>query len=242
MKAHVLVEYPNGGSALGYNVRGRARGPLTLPQVGWVNASPDPDGSHSVSLNVPSGRNIFEFEANGQGAGGVSWEGKAVVKWNLVRVRQGEQGPRREVRVLLSRKRREVETKPDATALARLSDLDSDGLVLLDLGELMDALSASLPGASLAMAGKVLEGLIKTKARKEKWWSDDWDKMPLGTLLENSTVKNQLVAVIGTGGWDRLRGSTVFLRNVGVHHKHEAVSMEEALATARVVYDFMGRW
>jgi hypothetical protein len=164
------------------------------------------------------------------------------VRWNLVRVRQGEDGPRREARILLSRKRREVETRPDTMALARLSELDSDGLVSLDLGELMDALSASLPGASLAMAGKVLEGLIKAKGRKEKWWNDDWDKMTLGMLLENSTVKNQLTTVIGAGGWDRLRGSTVFVRNVGVHHNHEVVSMEEALAAARVVYDLMLRW
>ena len=193
-------------------------------------------------MNIPPGQSLFEFDAKGQGAGGVSWEGKTVVKWNLVRVRKGEVGPRREARILLSRKRREVETRPDAMALARLSELDPDGLVSLDLGELMDALSASLPGASLAMAGKVLEGLIQTKACKEKWWSHDWDKLTLGALLENSTVKGHLTNAIGSGGWDRLRGSTVFVRNVGVHHKHEAVSMEEALATARVVYDLMLRW
>ncbi len=106
----------------------------------------------------------------------------------------------------------------------------------------MDALSGNLPVAAMALAGRLLEGLFKARGRTEKWWKDEWEPLTLGPLLEIPVIKDLLKRTMGPGGWDRLRGSGVYVRNVAAHNKGDSPSMEEALASARILYDLMERW
>ena len=202
----------------------------------------DGAGCCSVELATRPGRATFEFEADGGDARGVHWAGRTLETWNLVLVRRGHPLPVRNARVTVTRAplSHELYLSPELRRFIRAKA--SGELLLQDVDELTDCLTEELPAASLAMVGKVLDGTVKSRGLSEGWWSDDWDRMPLGSLPELKLVKERIISSIGTGGWERLRGSGVFVRNVGAHHKFEPVSMEEALASTRVVLDFLSRW
>ena len=242
VKATITVVTPAGARCTGLTVRGRVKVLIQHPVVGWKSAVRISEGSYGLELNALPGTRVFEFEAEGRDSKGVSWEGRRVVRWTLVRMNPGVEAPRREVTIVLSRQGREVETRPTSDALAAAAVLDPSGFVLREVDELMDSLSANLPSASMAVAGQLLDGLIKARGRKDGWWDRDWDRLPLGPLLELEPIKTRLSKAMGSGGWERLRGSGVYVRNVAAHHKGDSPSMEEALASARVIYDLMERW
>jgi hypothetical protein len=94
----------------------------------------------------------------------------------------------------------------------------------------------------MALVGKVLDGAIKLKGRGQEWWNSDWSRSTLGNLLREPVIKDKMIEKIGDGGWQRLRGSGVYVRNVGSHQDFERVSMDDAVASARVLFDFLTRW
>jgi hypothetical protein len=129
-----------------------------------------------------------------------------------------------------------------AETFAAIRSPEGGALVLADIEELLDCLSSSIPAAALSMVGKVLDGSIKVKAKQDGWWQAAWGRHPLGALLLEPEVKRRIVERIREGGWERLKGSAVAVRNVGSHHMFEPVSIDEAVASARVVFDFLPRW
>jgi hypothetical protein len=115
-------------------------------------------------------------------------------------------------------------------------------LIVYDVDELLHCLRTSSPAASLSMVGKILDGSIKIRGIAEGWWRSEWDSHSVGRMLLEPDIKQRIIARIGAGEWTRLQASGAYLRNVGAHQKFALVSMDEALASSRVLFEFMNRW
>ena len=70
----------------------------------------------------------------------------------------------------------------------------------------------------------------------------EWDEKPLGALINVAEVKKRLTDTIGSPGFRRLNASGVVMRNLGAHQNFEKVSIDEALASTRFLFDFIERW
>ena len=183
-----------------------------------------------------------EFSVSGYDSTGVEWEGYARKDFRLVTVRRGQSPPVREVSVELSRKPRTIRFSLSAELVGALIALPKGGFISEDIDELLTCLRSNLPSASFSMLGKVYDGLIKLRGQHEDWWNADWDTMSLGALLNVGEVKIKLKAAIGDSGLKRLTASGVVMRNFGAHQKFERVSMDEALASTSVLFEFIPRW
>jgi hypothetical protein len=241
MKITAQVAYESGDRTSGISVTAVLR---TAFAVRSGTGTTDAGGVAllEVPTNGVNGTVKVEFSAEGYDGTGVLWKGQSVVSWRLVHVGPGQSAPRRETRIVVRRQPREVNVELDIairSAVAR----DANGiLVLADTDELIDSLRSNLPSGSMALVGKVLDGAIKIRAQEEGWWSPDFDGKPLGLMLTTPAIKARIDAKIGPGNWERLRGSGVYIRNVGAHQSFDRVSMEEALASTRIVFDFMRKW
>ena len=241
MNVKVSVLFPSGIGCPGARVDAKILALTPRKGSGMTGT----DGSCIVSLNTQGfvGLVNLEFQASTiDSATGVGWSGEVRHRWGLVHIRPGLPGPKREAQVMLSRQPRDISFGLNSQTFTAIQASAEGGLLLYDIEELLECLRSSLPSASLALAGKVLDGSVKIKARADGWWQSAWDRLPLGSLLSEAEVKKRLVSTIGEGGWDRLKGSGVYVRNVGAHQKFVLVSMDEAVASSRVVFDFMVRW
>lgn len=239
VSAHVV--YPSGDGVTGIQVRATLRTVFASRDGSGVT-----DGTGWAHFEIPtrgiSGSVQVRFVCEGEEETGVHWSGETSVRWQLVYVRVGHTPPRREVLIAVERQSREITLGLSFGLRDRIRS-DPDGpFLLVDVDELVDCLEASLPTASMALVGKVLEGALKVRGHAEGWWLSTYDNETLGQLLAEPSIKTTIENRIGSGNWNRLRGSSVFVRNVGVHQTFARVSMEEALASTRIAFTFLSRW
>lgn len=131
-----------------------------------------------------------------------------------------------------------------ALAEAALAILDSTvlgKLVLYDVDEMLTVLRHQLPSATVSLAGKVLDGVLKVKGNGS-WWPSSLDEKPLGTVLLDPTVRQHLEADLGLAAWHRLTASFLYLRNTGSHQKYTPVAMPDATASVGMVLDILNEW
>jgi hypothetical protein len=129
---------------------------------------------------------------------------------------------------------------PAVVGQLRINELGH--LVLDDILELFDALRASMPVASLTLCGKILDGFLRFRGELEGWWTAALVDLPLGALIQTKEVKGAIGAHLPAGEVDRLRGSSVWTRNVAAHQKYAPVTIQDALASAGIVLRAVERW
>jgi hypothetical protein len=186
-------------------------------------------------------RTAWTFKASGFDEHGVRWEGRV----DLVVDSIGTTPSRKHDGVTFELRRSKVDSsaiilEQDPT-IALVGD-ELGELILDDVLEMRASLEDGLPSAALGMVGKVLDGFLKWVGTQEKWWVDEFDSLPLGALLERDEVKAAMRIHLGPGYWDRLRGSAVYVRNVAVHQKYAPVTIQEAVASAKVVLNALNKW
>lgn len=240
MNVTVLVQFPSRRVCQG----ARVEGTISIRNPRRASGITGQDGTCVVPLDTTGvvGIVALEFRATVLDSLGVEWTGNSVYRWTLVYTRAGTPAPKREALIVLGRVPREVPLELNPETFGAIERSDGGALLLADVEELVDSLRASLPSASVALVSKVLDGSIKIRGRARGWWRADWDRLPTGALIAEPEVKRLIIERIGDGGWERLRGSAVSLRNVGAHHLSEQVSIDEAMGSARVLFDFLPRW
>ncbi|MGC2359933.1 MAG: hypothetical protein WA691_06480 [Thermoplasmata archaeon] len=239
MEVHVGVFYPSG--VPGQNAKVSASIAALPPRRGEGRAGGD--GYCVVSLKTAGLLSLINLQFSAElvdSATGVEWAGSSSARWRLVRA--PGVAPRREARIQIERKHRAVQLAVPDSVLDTILKTGDGRLLVYDVDELLHCLRTSAPAAALSMVGKVLDGSIKIRARAEQWWLPSWDGLTVGRMLLEPEIKRRVIEKIGPGEWTRLQASGVYIRNVGAHQKFALVSMDEALASTRVLFEFMVRW
>lgn len=130
----------------------------------------------------------------------------------------------------------------DKSTVQAISGTEGGPLVLNDLDEMLTAVRIALPSSTLAMAGKGLEGFLRMKGRSEDWWKKKLNGLSIGRLLADPDVEAVVTRRIGEGAWGRLRGSSVYVRNQGVHNNESSVTAAEAISAAEIVLHVVNSW
>jgi hypothetical protein len=120
--------------------------------------------------------------------------------------------------------------------------VEPEGSLLLDdHREMCETLIRGYPSAATALAGKVLEGILRIRGERERWWDDAWDRMTIGALLDEEAVRAAIRKQLGDGWLRKIEGAGA-LRILGAHHKGVRITMAEANSAANVVNDVLAAW
>lgn len=197
-----------------------------------------------VSLPLAGPFNIrftYRMVAKGYDSQGVAWAGETTE--TLGSGPDGATLPERELFVEMHRQPRDVSRLSPSDETVGLLIQDSLGrLVLKDIDELLTSLAGSLPSGSLSLAGKVLDGLIKTKGQRGGWWPAELDTKPLGVVLKHPEVVKRGKVALGAPTWERLEHSFLYLRNTGAHQKYVEISIATAESEAELVLQLLEKW
>jgi hypothetical protein len=183
-----------------------------------------------VPANPPTSTSKWTYEVEYTDSNGIGWIAGGgieliLAKGKLVRPRHNSQ-----IQIVLERKYNALtHISIDRVASYRLDNAPGGALVLNDLDEMLTAVRNGLPGSTLAMAGKGLEGFLRLKGKAERWWKTRYEGLTVGKLLGEPEVEEIVRRRIGEGYWGKLRGSAVFVRNQGVHNNQAPVTGAEAV-------------
>jgi hypothetical protein len=132
--------------------------------------------------------------------------------------------------------------KLDPARHAKVAALPFGDLVLADIEELNAVVRGQWPNATLAMWGRVLDGLIKARLIDENAWKPAWDSESLGGLLGKQAPADEIDLRVKPALRGRLQDKVAYLRNAGPHQKYTQVSMIEAHGAVSVLNDFIDAW
>ena len=102
---------------------------------------------------------------------------------------------------------------------AKMTGRVNGPLLVHDIDEMLESLSAGLPSAAICLAGKTLDGLLKVTGERDGWWDPSWDGSQLGTLVQTGAVVGAIKAAMGPGFLERLKGSVLYVRHTGAHQR-----------------------
>lgn len=201
-----------------------------------------PDGSLSVELSRKRGLTthfFYDFTATVTDVQMVRWSGTERVH---LLVPAFNRPVNERVKITLHRSVQDFPSLLVKSSVWRnLLGSTTGEFLLPDLQELVDTLGGGYPSATLCLAGKVLDGVLKTKG-VGTWWDNGWDRDTLGVLLGRDPIKKAIRSDMGDGFLTRLEAVTLPLRNLGAHQKFTHATMSESHAVASVVVELLNKW
>ena len=121
--------------------------------------------------------------------------------------------------------------------LAAVSSLPGGGEIISVIRELAVTTNNKLSHASVMLESYIVESFIRVKLKQSDDWSDSYEKLPLGALLERNEVKELL-------GESLLRRVNILneLRRAAVHPKDVGTYFEEASIGIGLIKDLIKGW
>jgi hypothetical protein len=123
-----------------------------------------------------------------------------------------------------------------------IDTLPFGAVIFADIEELNGVSRLGFASASMALWGKVVDGLIKARGHKDHWWKEEWDNLPLGRLLGENAAGAEIVKTIGSGLLGRLKDKARYIRNPSAHQLYTRISVAEAHGAMEVLVDFVRVW
>lgn len=219
-KVTLIVRYPSGGFVVGatviaYNLSASDDGHRTWEASTWFDGK-----AHWNKMDTGVATpDMYKFQVMHVDENGVQWTGSYSDRiWNDSTF--------------------EMILKPVYEGVINLSDdvLKNIGetqggeIVLTGLYELSKIVGTGSIQAVTLVAGWVMEGLIRLKARVEGLWKEEWEKRSLGEFIDQPAIQR----IIPDGLRARIRGITNF-RKLGAHYKDTIPLAAEAELSTKTV-------